>query len=88
MMTLLRTSITPVFFLLLIGTLVSWWAGIEGANGMVVMTISMIKSFLVGMFFMELLHAPGWLKRIWQSWCIIAEVAFCAINLATTMSVG
>lgn len=87
MMNLLRTSITPVFFLLLIGTLVSWWAGIEGANGMVVMTVSIAKSFLVGMFFMELLHAPCWLKRFWQFWCIVAEVAFCTIDLATKMSV-
>lgn len=82
--TLIRTAATPVFFLLMIATGISWWLGV-GSNvahtTMVVITIAFVKCFLIGLFFMEILHAPKALLLVFTAWCTVGWAGVLGIYL-------
>lgn len=74
---LLRSPITIVWFFLIAATAISWYAGgDEGINdaelaGSLVLAIAFIKVRFVGMYFMELRHAPIPLRIIFETWCVV-----------------
>ena len=75
MTTLLRTTVTWVWLLLMGATAASFWVAVdhgvtvrETATALVV-TVAVAKVYLVGMYFMELRHAPLLLKGAFNAWC-------------------
>ena len=73
---LIRQPPTFVWLGLMLVTGVSWWLGTDhGANHklatIVVMVVAFTKVRFVGMYFMELRHAPLPLKLIFQGWCVV-----------------
>ena len=82
MFKLLCTAVTPVWALLMVATGVSWWLGtVVGHSTVIIMTISFFKCFLVGMFFMELIHAPQPLRVVFSIWCTIGLLGILGIYL-------
>jgi caa(3)-type oxidase subunit IV len=69
---LLRTPVIPVFIVLMIATVVSWWVG-EGSalehTALIVISIAFVKCFLIGLYFMEIIHAPDFLRLALVAWC-------------------
>ena len=41
----------------------------------VVMSLALVKAYLVGMYFMELRHAPWPLRGVFQAWCVLCGAA-------------
>jgi hypothetical protein len=76
---LARTSVTPVWLLLVVATAVSWWLGADQGLGagahktstVLVMTVAFIKVGFVGAFFMELRHAPPFWRLFFGGWCVV-----------------
>ena len=74
---LLRSPITIVWFVLIAATAISWYAGgdegIDDAQlaGALVLIIAFIKVRFVGLYFMELRHAPIPLRIIYETWCVV-----------------
>jgi caa(3)-type oxidase subunit IV len=70
--TFLRTPAVLVFIVLMIATIVSWWIG-QGSGfphtAVIVISIAFIKCFLVGLYFMEIIHAPDFLRLALLAWC-------------------
>ena len=75
----LRNPLIYVWAILTIITVTSWWLT-QGAdspfeiNGTVtfgVLIIAAIKAQLVIHYFMDVRHAPAWLKRVTISWVVI-----------------
>jgi len=78
MRALIRTSVTPVWIILMVATALSWWLGADQGLGshhrastVLVMTVAFIKVALVGGFFMELRHAPPAWRAFFGGWCFI-----------------
>lgn len=72
MKTLFLNVVTPVWFLLMLATGVSWWLGAGAVHMTVaVMTIAYVKCLFVGMYFMELRHAPQPLRLAFLAWCMV-----------------
>jgi len=75
-MQLMRNSLVYVWFFLTAITVVSWWIShssgttfhIDQAITMSVLLIAAIKSHFVIRHFMEVRHAPVWLKRTTEIW--------------------
>jgi hypothetical protein len=70
-----------VWFFLVLATVISWWLGTAGTNrdgvshehelaGVAILVISFIKIWYIGMYFMELKHAPFWLRSMFDVWCV------------------
>ncbi|HYF24375.1 MAG TPA: cytochrome C oxidase subunit IV family protein [Baekduia sp.] len=84
---LIRTPATPVWFLLVVSTAVSWWLGADHglddhqAATVLVMTVAFMKTSFIGAYFMELRHAPLPLKLGFQAWCVVVCVAVLLIYL-------
>jgi caa(3)-type oxidase subunit IV len=82
---LLRTPVTLVWALLMAATALSMWVAIEhgivsrAAATTVVMSIALVKAWLVGMYFMELRHAPWPLRAAFHAWCVICGAAVLGI---------
>lgn len=78
MWNLVNTRVTYVGFMLLFATSISLWTasdispGSEFASSLTVLIIAFIKINFVGMYFMELRHAPFIMKAIFNGWCCIA----------------
>jgi heme/copper-type cytochrome/quinol oxidase subunit 4 len=75
--TLLRSPITLVWFFLVAATAVSWYLGTdhavdnEDAASAAVLIVAFVKVRFVGMYFMELRHAPTPLRLIYEIWCLV-----------------
>lgn len=73
---LLRTPVTFVWLLLVAATVTSLWAAVDhGIDEValmtsVVITIAVVKAYLVGAYFMELRHAPRMLHGVFVAWCV------------------
>ena len=67
------------WLILMVATGIGWWLGqtnqseTEGVKlataGVII--VSFIKVWVVGFQFMELKHAPWWLKHIYNAWVLI-----------------
>ena len=81
MLRLILTPVTFVWLLLMAATGVSMWATVDhGVDGYalvtaIVMIVALVKVYLVGMFFMELRHAPVSLHAAFDAWCLICGAA-------------
>mgnify|MGYP003587335268 CR=1 FL=1 len=75
--TFFNTPAVPVFVVLIIATVVTWWVG-AGSHmvhtTVIVMSISFFKCFLVGLYFMEIIHAPDFLRLALLGWCVAGLV--------------
>jgi hypothetical protein len=77
MIELLRNRITIVWAALIGATTVSWWLGTDHGitsarlASIVVLLVAFAKAGFIGMYFMELRHAPAALKILFQGWCIV-----------------
>ncbi|CDM25270.1 hypothetical protein BN940_14126 [Castellaniella defragrans 65Phen] len=81
---------TNLAWLVLVGsTLVGWWLGhaIQTAQAPMrlatagVLLIAFAKTWLVGYQFMELKHAPWWLRHGFDAWIIAVCAALMALYL-------
>ncbi len=71
-------AISYVWLVLIVLTLVSWGAGIEERVGghhtalvLAILTISVVKVRMVGLYFMELRHAPIPLRAVFEGYCLV-----------------
>src|SRR5437764_113126 len=70
MTALARTVVTPVWLLLVVATVISWMLGANYGPGnheaatVTVMVVSFVKVGFVGLYFMELRHAPLALRLV------------------------
>ncbi|MDZ7295369.1 MAG: cytochrome C oxidase subunit IV family protein [candidate division KSB1 bacterium] len=72
MASLVRTAVTVVYLVLVIGTGLSWSVAGQGLTPtVVIMTVGFAKAFMIGLFFMELLHAPRFLQGLLALWCVL-----------------
>jgi len=81
----LNTS-TVVWLLLLLSTMVSWWVGgstVQSAQvgSAIVLTVAFFKVHLVGMYFMEIKHAPLPLRMVFQAWGLIVGSGLIVVYL-------
>lgn len=75
----LRDAVSVAWALLIAATLVSWTVGEDHGNGhtarqvatVVVLLVAFVKARLVGMYFMELRHAPIPLRVLFETWCLV-----------------
>lgn len=80
---LLRNRISVVWVVLILLTVVSLWVGTDhGVDdvqvaGVAVLVVAFTKVRFVGLYFMELRHAPVPLRLIFEAWC----VAVCGVVL-------
>ena len=87
MVTLAKNVVTPVWLFLIATTLVSWFVGAEHGTDdnrlatVIVMSVAFIKVRFVGMYFMELRHAPAPLKLAFEAWTIVVCAAILGIYL-------
>ncbi|MCX2929979.1 cytochrome C oxidase subunit IV family protein [Mycobacterium sp. CVI_P3] len=78
---LLRTRTTVVWFVLILATLLTWSLGgrhhvpgVGGGNslaGFSILLIAFIKIRFIGMYFMELRHAPMALRGAFEAYCVV-----------------
>jgi hypothetical protein len=89
MLKLARSAVTPVWVLLMIATAASWslatdhGIGIHKAVTVAVLVVAFVKVALIGMYFMELRHAPPWLRNIFHVWYFAVSSVVVAIYLAS-----
>lgn len=89
MLALARTAVTPVWLVLMLATAISLWFGADHGLGLnndtaitaIVMIVAFIKARFIGMYFMELRHAPLPLRVIFHLWYTAACTAILAIYL-------
>jgi hypothetical protein len=74
-LSLLRARSTPVWFVLVVATIVSWAVGSEHEIGsgiaVLVLAVAAIKIRFVGLDFMELRRAPLLLRGIFEGYCVV-----------------
>lgn len=89
MMVLARTAVTPVWLLLMAATGLSLWLGADHGLGartlatVVVIAVAFVKVRFIGMYFMELRHAPLALRLAFHAWCAVGCLAVVGIYLVT-----
>ena len=89
MLKLARSAVTPVWVLLMIATAVGWSlaAGqrleIHKAVTVAVLAVAFVKVAFIGMYFMELRHAPPWLRNIFHVWYFVVCSVVVVIYLAS-----
>jgi hypothetical protein len=80
MIALLRTPITAVWSLLIFATLLSWWLGTDHGFGsgsdytlatLAVLVVAFFKIRFVGLYFMELRHAPLPLRLLFEGYVLV-----------------
>lgn len=91
MMAFLRNQLTIVWVFLTAITLASWW--ISQGTGVAyhtnvavtlgVLMIAVVKVHFVIRYFMEVRHAPRWLKRTTGGWLLLLFMLLCGIYLAS-----
>ena len=74
-MALLRSRITAVWSLLMCATLLSAWVGTGHGDRtlatLAVIVIAFVKLRCVGLYFMELRHAPPALRVVFEAYAVI-----------------
>jgi hypothetical protein len=77
---LARTKATVVWSVLVSATVLSWWLGVESAHdadayreliSVVIVLVAFIKIRFVGLYFMELRHAPLALRGLFEAYCLV-----------------
>ena len=74
---LLRSRISAVWSLLIGATLLSWWLGTDHGVGdhtlatLVVIAVAFFKVRCVGLYFMELRHAPVALRLVFEAYVVV-----------------
>lgn len=79
MNTFLSKGTNVAWLILMVATGIGWWLGHTNQSGSEVaklttagvIIVSFIKVWVVGFQFMELKHAPWWLKHIYNAWVLI-----------------
>ena len=76
---------TVAWLILVVATGVGWWLG-QTPQGVALATagviiVAFIKVWIVGFQFMELRHAPRWLRHAFDAWIIIVSVALLLVCL-------
>lgn len=85
---LLRNVISVVWLGLIAMTLLSWWLGTDHgikdvqAASVLVLLVAFAKVRFVGMYFMELRHAPTPLRLLFEGWCGVVCTAIVVMYLA------
>lgn len=85
---LLRSAITVIWFVLVAATLLSWWLGTDHGFddaqlvSSLVLLVAFIKVRFVGLYFMELRHAPIPLRIVWEVWCLVVVSVVIGMFLA------
>jgi cytochrome c oxidase subunit IV len=85
MTALARTAVTPVWFFLVAATVVSWLLGADYGPGnhtaatVSVMAVAFIKVRFVGLYFMELRHAPLALRLAFEAWTLLFVILVIAM---------
>ena len=80
-------DITLAWLMLLAGTGLAWWLGQTDQSGeragafaiAAVIVVAFVKVWLVGFQFMELRHAPRWLRHTFDAWITAVCVALIVI---------
>jgi len=84
MTALARTAVTPVWLLLVGATVVSWLLGANYGPGnhtpatVTVMLVAFVKVRFVGLYFMELRHAPLALRLALEAWVVVFTIVVIA----------
>jgi heme/copper-type cytochrome/quinol oxidase subunit 4 len=74
---LLRNQISAVWFLLIVATMLSFSLGTghgissHEVAAIMIMAVAFTKVLLVGMYFMELRHAPQVLRGLFLGYCLL-----------------
>jgi hypothetical protein len=88
MAALLRSPITGIWGLLIAMTLFSWYFGTDHgidsaeAASVLVLLVAFFKVRFVGLFFMELRHAPIPLRILFEGWCTVVCTTVIVMYLA------
>ena len=88
MTALARTVVTPVWLLLVVATVISWMLGANYGPGnheaatVTVMVVSFVKVRFVGLYFMELRHAPLPLRLGFEAYVLVVCGAVLGLYLA------
>lgn len=85
--TLLKSRIGAVWIGLIVATLISWRIGTDhGVHASlataIVLVVAFVKVRFVGMYFMELRHAPAWLRVAFEAYCLLVCTALIVMYLA------
>ncbi len=77
MTTLLRTRTTLIWFILVAATFLSWEMGhgiglhdIHQASAAIIV-VAFVKVRFVILDFMEIRHAPIWMRIVGETWCVV-----------------
>ncbi|MUM19453.1 prokaryotic cytochrome C oxidase subunit IV family protein [Mycobacterium sp. CBMA271] len=89
-MTLVRDRIMVVWLALVVATAANWWLGRAPGLSMIdatipnilIITVGLLKAFLIGRYFMEVADAPRWLRRMLEIYAMLALIALSAVVLA------
>ena len=84
-----RDATTVAWLILVVATGIGWWLGQTGQAGTQgaalaiagVIIVAFIKVWIVAFQFMELRHAPRWLRHAFDAWIIAICVALLVILL-------
>ncbi|MVU80721.1 hypothetical protein GPX89_26145 [Nocardia sp. ET3-3] len=86
---LVRSALIPVWLVLVVATGISWYLGVDHGSGSpvtastVILVVAFAKVTLIGLYFMELRHAPALLRWIFLGWSGVACAAVVGIYLAS-----
>jgi heme/copper-type cytochrome/quinol oxidase subunit 4 len=84
---LLRSPISAIWGVLIAATLTSWWLGTDhGVSSketasVLILLVAFVKVRFVGLYFMELRHAPLPLRLIFEGWCAVVSTAVIVMYL-------
>jgi Prokaryotic Cytochrome C oxidase subunit IV len=89
MLKLARSAVTPVWVLLMVATAASCslaahhGIGIHKVVTVAVLLVAFVKVALIGLYFMELRHAPPLLRHIFHGWYLAVCTVVVVIYLAS-----
>jgi heme/copper-type cytochrome/quinol oxidase subunit 4 len=84
---LLRSPISAIWGVLIAATLTSWWLGTDhGVSSketasVLILLVAFVKVRFVGLYFMELRHAPLPLRLIFEGWCAVVSTTVIVMYL-------
>lgn len=83
----LRTAVTAVWLILIAATLVSWYTGTDHGiqspttTTILVLLVAFLKVRFVGLYFMELRHAPLPLRALFETYCLATPTTLITLYL-------